>query len=390
MRPPALLAALLLARAALADPPSPRAQIESTLADMSRAVVAADGPGFLAHIAADDPTLLTEWRHWADQLDTARPTEFSLEIGEGPATFDDARAEFPLVMAWLSSTGPKESWGSGGTARRVTFPPVVFTRDDPDGDGPLPARWLFRGERWERRDCDGFAILYIPGNEKVVHEVFQAFPVARDHDADGFGVKPPPQVLKLFTSMDHLKATVYLNMPDQVLGGWNEHGESIKFLTTYTGGVEGWTNAYAHEFGHVCTWELGPMPARLPWWAEEGVAELAAEAYRPGYWDRLDRSMRKDAEAGALTPWSDLSDYITTAASLKRRAYTQGNHMVRYISGRCGRDGRNAWLRAMAAGKTLDEATRAALGIPFEELDKGWRESLAKPAAEAANNPGGF
>jgi hypothetical protein len=39
-------------------------------------------------------------------------------------------------------------------------------------------------------------------------------------------------------------------------------------------------------------------------------------------------------------------------------------------------------MRAMAGGKTLDEATRAELGMPFEQLDKEWRASLNLPVPE--------
>jgi hypothetical protein len=47
--------------------------------------------------------------------------------------------------------------------------------------------------------------------------------VARKHVNDGFGITDTsPQTIKLYASMDHLKATVYLSMPDPVLGGWNE------------------------------------------------------------------------------------------------------------------------------------------------------------------------
>jgi hypothetical protein len=347
---------------------------------MSRAVLAADEPAFLSRVATDDHLFATEWKHWADSLKAAAPAEFSLAIGEGMSSFTDARAEFPLVMTWRITTGPKESWGAGGEERTATFPSVIFTKDDPDGAGPLPPRWIFRGEKWERLERDGFVVCYLPGSEAVAEEVAQAFPVARDHDNEGFGVKPPPQVLKLYVSMDHLKASVFPNMPDRVLGGWSEPGESIKFMTTYTHGVKSWTNAYAHEYGHVCTWEMVSGTRHMPWWVEEGVAELAAQEYRPGYWERLDTSVRKAAADGTLAAWDDLSDYLNTKPNLKRAAYTQGHHMVGYISNRWDREGRNRWLRLMASGSTLDEATRQALGISFEQLDRDWRASLTSPA----------
>ena len=212
-------------------------------------------------------------------------------------------------------------------------------------------------------------------------DVLKAFPVARDHDNEFFGVQPPPQVLKLFTSMDHLKATVYLNMPDTYLGGWSEPGESIKFMISYASGVESWTNAYAHEYGHVCTWTLGPHASDMPWWMQEGAAELAAGKFRPGYRERLDADIRRQAVAGSLPPWDQIANYITTPQKYKRLAYTQGDHLPNYVTHTWGDAARNAWLRAMAAdGKTLDEATRSALGLPFADLDRRWRDEVKTPA----------
>jgi len=50
---------------------------------------------------------------------------------------------------------------------------------------------------------------------------------------------------------------------------------------------------------------------------------------------------------------------------------------------------RNAWLRGIAAdGKTLNEATQSALGMSFEELDRQWREEIAK-TIKAAESPDG-
>lgn len=367
------------------DPAATRAEVEGVLAEMSKAVLTADAKGFLAHVAQDEPCFATEWRHWAEQLKDYRPAEFSLSIAEGESKFEETKAEFPLVMSWTITTGPKASWGAGGERRSVKFPPVIFAKEDSDGAGPLPARWVFRGEDWTEIKGDGFVLRYIPGEaaERTAKEVLKAFPIARAHDDEGFGVHPPPQILKLFTSMDHLKATVYLNMPDHYLGGWSESGESIKFMIGYTSGVEQWTNAYAHEYGHVCTWSLGPEASKVPWWVQEGAAELAAQEYRPGYWPRLEGGMRKDAADGKLTPWDEISDYITTKPPLKMRAYTQGNHMLGYISQRWGRQGRNDWLRAQCQGATLDEATRRVMKMPFEQLDREWREGLAKPVGQA-------
>jgi hypothetical protein len=73
-----------------------------------------------------------------------------------------------------------------------------------------------------------------------------------------------------------------------------------------------------------------------------------------------------------------------------RYVYRQGHAMMVYISGAYGREKRNEWLRKLAAGATLDEASRAVLGKGFAAVDAAWREGLraVKKAAPDADGQG--
>jgi hypothetical protein len=382
---PAILLLLSLALPLRADS---RAEIEKTLKDMSAAVLAADKPAFMRFIATDEPQWLTEEGHWADQLAKFKPSEFSLSIGEGDATFDDAHATFPLVMHWKIETGPKTSWGAGGQARTVAFPPAIFKKDND--------RWLWCGTQWETLRGDGFIIRYRPEAERIARDILEAFPIAKAHADSVFGIKNTRlQQIELFTSMDHLKATVYINMPDPYLGGWNESGESIKFMTTYTRGVDNWTWAFAHEYGHVATWELGPEASKIPWWVAEGAAEFSSLGKKPGAAAAHDREVMGRFTSGTLPRFEEISDYVNCEPSLKHLAYSQGFHMVRFMTAKGGDAARNAWIAALCTGKTLDAATQEVFREDFASLEKEWRESLKvraasdpTPPADAGDRPG--
>lgn len=358
-----------------------RAAVQATLADLQRAVLAGDHEAFLSRIDRSEPRLATEMLHWADDLAKHHPFEFSAELVDEGARFDESRAVCGVRMSWriaLDENGrdiaPDRAW-----VRSATFPPVIFTRGD---DG----RWLWAGEDWLVMPGDGFVVKYLPGDEAVAREVREAFPVARRHVDEGFDIAgTPPQIIKLYASMDHLKATVYLSMPDPVLGGWNEPGESIKFMRDYTTGRTSWTRAFAHEYGHAATWEMGPRARDLPWWMQEGVAELAAEEFDPGKADFNERQMRRYAQGRGVAPWEKLADYATCEQPLKHQAYVQGHHLMGYVSARFGRAKRNQWLRVLSSGRSLDEGTRAVLGVSFEELSGAWRATL--PAAAEARPP---
>lgn len=394
--PPAMkrawLATVLAATAAArAGDDAARAGVEAVLSLMTRAALAGDRDGWMAHVAADDAYFAQEQAHWADDLVKHPPREFVLAIDERERAgeFGPQRAAFTLRMRYRAeighATGGKEaSW------------PAVFAMRDPDGEGPEPDRWLYLGEDWLVREGENFTVKFFAGEEVVVREVLAAFPEAWAHVDEGFEHRiTRRQEIKLYTSMEHLKATVYLTMPDEVLGGWQEPGESIKFMASYTKGVESWKRAFAHEYGHVATFEMGPEATKMPWWACEGVAELAAERFDRQGRDGPERWVRRWGREGKLAAWDDISDYRTTRADLKWQAYVQGHHMVGYLSDRWGRAKRNEWLRAMAAGKTVDEATREALGLPFDRLDAEWRASLgleavaSPPAGETAPARGG-
>lgn len=64
-------------------------------------------------------------------------------------------------------------------------------------------------------------------------------------------------------------------------------------------------------------------------------------------------------------------------------AYTQGWNPVSYITGRFGRERRNAWLKAMAVGKDLDVATATELGVSFDQFGWEWQMSLRQSFVSA-------
>jgi hypothetical protein len=177
--------------------------------------------------------------------------------------------------------------------------------------------------------------------------------------------------------MAHLQESIYLSYTD-ALSGWNEPGEAIKILVRDGGRPERSEALLAHEYGHCASFELGEKINDAPWWVLEGIAELMAQRYERSK-GRVDRTVRAWAKTGSIIDWDKLADFKGEALQHQDAVYTQGHHMLMYITDRFGRAGRNAWLRDLAQGKSLDDATLAAFKIPFAQLDREWRESLAAP-----------
>ncbi|MBX3358269.1 MAG: hypothetical protein KF745_07560 [Phycisphaeraceae bacterium] len=368
-----------------------RAEIEAVLSSMKAAVLAADTAAYLALVIpgegpAANPVFRMEQVNWAKDLADHAPASFELAISESPEhepTFTDDRAEVELVMTWR----PGEDANRPGRQRQRTVRfPALFLRV-PAADGP--ATWKYAGERWvtvEGPPEAGVVARCYDGFEKMARDAVDVFPDVRRHVEDEFEQPiPHRQEIKIYPSMAHLQASIYLSYVDP-LSGWNEPGESIKLLGSRSGrsSKRDLRPLLAHEFGHVATFEYGPRATDMPWWILEGVAEFAAQPYAPGT-EKLSTSMARRwarGEGPGLAPWEAITDFRSTAPTWQGHVYRQGQQMIGYITTRFGRTMRNAWLRAMAGGSSLDDATRQTLGMSFADLDKAWRESLTdEPAA---------
>lgn len=354
-----------------------RAEVEAMLSSMGSAAVRGDAGAFLEHVDFIEPQFEREMRNMAKDLTLHTPTRVEFRLAEEGDFASVENRVWVKVAFTIDYDMPFDQNGVKMTGEprhvRAAYPVCEFRRD-------AGGMWRFAGEVWKRIHGPGYEVRYLDDKTHATAAIIdRVFPIAKAHDDEGFGIVGTPaaakhQIIKLYENMDHLKATVYLSMPDPVLGGWNESGESIKFMSNYTEGERSWTRAFAHEYGHVVTWALGERASELPWWVAEGAAELAAEKWDPP--GSNDRQVRGIAKAGGLAKWEDMAVYHSTRQEFKYLAYVQGHHLMGYVSDTFGREKRNAWIASAASGKSIDEATRAALGMSFDELDRAWRDSL--------------
>lgn len=378
-----MLAALVPVTGVRAD----QAAVQAVLDEMEVAALAGDKGAYLKHVSSADPIFRKEQENWAADFDHHKPVAFVLSIKEGTGTFTETDAMFDLTTAWTMGEDVP-----GAPERVVTFP-VVFRKS---GDA-----WLYHGENWQvleagaagavegnegeknepageapARDA-GSRVKYFAGSESQARTIIDVLPEVRRRVDKGFGVNiTAVQEVKIYKSMKHLQHSIYLSYVDP-LGGWNEPHESIKVLAGQTRGVDDARKLLAHEYGHVCTFEYGEKASSMPWWVLEGAAELATEEFDEEAAKRVDRIVRSWAKRDRLAPWFDMADFRKTDRKWMGNVYTQGHHMLGYISEQHGRQARIDWLRAMAVGKTIDEATIEVLKMSFVELDTKWRASVA-------------
>lgn len=382
-----LLASSWAAQEAIAD----RASVELALAEMERAVLAGDAAAYMAQVdrRGGDANFVKEQENWSADFKRHIPKAFTLRIGpkeeDREEVFGEREARFELEIAW-TMTGLSRS---GKDIEKTVSFPVRFVLDDAGG------KWLYAGEDWLVLETNGVSareasgrrkdepkdrsvrVKYFAGYDDVARTITEILPDVREHVDAGFELSiDRVQEVKIYPTMPHLQQSIYLSYVDG-LSGWNEPGEAIKIKVRPDAGKAGLRSLLAHEYGHVATFELGPKATDMPWWALEGVAELAAETYAQNE-TRVATRVRGWLEEDNLAPWAEIADFHNTPRKFGGHVYTQGHAMVGYISERYGRGKRNAWLRAMAQGQSIDDASRSVLGAGFEEVDRAWRAEIAK------------
>lgn len=371
-----LTTALILSGSIALAEPSLREDLESTLAGMARAAVAADGEAYLSHIWTGEPTLVQEHWAWAKDLERIAPEVLVYQLTSEPELVG-GEAYADVRITWNT-----ENWEGPD---RVIDLPARFVSEG--------GRWLYADRRWEEMDGDGVRILYVAGLEESAERALEVWPGIKASVEEGFARElDHPQVIKMYTSMAELQFSIFPAYIEP-LGGWNEPMESIKLVGENFSRAH-LKNVIGHEYAHAMMFSVPPHDVAVerahavPWWVHEGVAEFASQGFTPN------RGQAKFAvehwmETGELREWEELADFYTVKSEHYGQVYVQGRHMVAYIDETFGAEARREMMESLMEGMTLEEASEHALGESFATVDERWRASIAasleeRRAAEAA------
>jgi len=146
---------------------------------------------------------------------------------------------------------------------------------------------------------------------------------------------------------------------------------SIGGLTQVTAGVR---SLLAHEFMHVMVMEMAGN--RVPFWLNEGLAELAAREQDDPQLTHLQAAVNADQLFSVVELQGAFRDISAERVSL---AYEQSYSFVHYLIERFGWYEMGTLLQTLKAGAlpaAAIEQTYGGYGLDLEQLESDWRRQL--------------
>lgn len=357
----------------LSPTPSPMSAIEfelnRTVARMERAVQTADLDTYLSFVWPGDPIFLAEHTAWARDWVEHPLAVFEVELFN-IRTLSPEIAVARMSWRWRQATREGED-SAGGTTMSVIF----YRQDD---------RWLLGGEHWTTADVPGFRLYYLTDvvdNRQQAQTMLEYLPEVYAAVTRAFAYTSHQTAhIKLYESPTVLFNWTRLSRPD--LTAWNAPGESIKLTLTPINTAPD-ESVVAREYTRFVLFELSDGGReRFPWWLEEGIAQYGGSLFatlsqRNRIFKRIAAlSLAPETSDERLLRWDELSDPDSLSADQRDLAVNQAFVLVHFVTERYGIDARNAWVRAMASGQTLDAACQSALGLSFADLNVAWRAWL--------------
>jgi hypothetical protein len=128
-----------------------------------------------------------------------------------------------------------------------------------------------------------------------------------------------------------------------------------------------------HELAHVMVYRsLGDGYKNLPAWLIEGLAAMVEQYPNAEY----AQALRLASQNTSLIPFSDLCDSFPPDTGRAFLAYAQSQSFVRYLRETYGTTSLKTLTSQYADGLECEIGATRALGVPLNQLDTHWRETV--------------
>ncbi|GIV60570.1 MAG: hypothetical protein KatS3mg043_1659 [Rhodothermaceae bacterium] len=145
-----------------------------------------------------------------------------------------------------------------------------------------------------------------------------------------------------------------------------------------------WARTLRHELAH--TFSIGASKHRVPRWFTEGLSVYEEQRFRPAWGRDMDLELLAAFDRGQLLSLHEIDRGFTrpTFPGQVMLSYYHAGQVVGFLVEHHGFEAVAAILQDLGAGRSMDEAVRAATGQPLDALDAAFRAHLRRERSRLA------
>jgi hypothetical protein len=212
---------------------------------------------------------------------------------------------------------------------------------------------------------DAFGAAALDAAAAGMLKINEVYPIALDQ----------PVRVYIYSNLDDLRTTLQFDGPEWA-GGHADPQIGIVFTAIAPGDSQKieMETLIPHELAHVMMYRAIGADAynRQPIWLLEGFAASMELYPNLGYEEALKAAAAKEI----LIPFSDLNGSFPADSGSAYQAYAQSESFFKHIRSAYGNDSISKLTSAYAEGLSPSAGATKALGIPLNQLDASWRETV--------------
>ncbi|HUH96112.1 MAG TPA: peptidase MA family metallohydrolase [Anaerolineales bacterium] len=224
------------------------------------------------------------------------------------------------------------------------------------GAGPVTVHW-YDGD-------DAFGQAALDAARAGLQNISQTLPVSLSSPVDVY----------IYSNFDDLVSALSLG-GRQWEAGHADPSIGVGMLTVAPGDTQtiDLQRLVPHELTHIMLYRsLGDGFNRLPTWLEEGIASMEELYPNPDYASALEAASKDNS----LLSFDDLCTSFPADSGRAYLAFAESQSFVRFLRNTYGNTGIVALTRAYADGLDCDLGATRAVGVPLDQLEARWRESV--------------
>ena len=252
---------------------------------------------------------------------------------------------------------------------------ATLTNNQTVTTGPFYFRYDDNRFAWKQLSADSVTVHWYNGDNVFGQAALDAARVGLQNISQTFPVSlNPPVDVYIYSTFDDLVSSLTLG-GRQWEAGHADPSIGVGMLAVAPSDTQSvdLQQLVPHELTHIMLYRsLGDGFNRLPTWLEEGIASMEELYPNPDYANALEVASKNNS----LLSFEDLCASFPADSGRAYLSFAESQSFVRFLRDTYGNTGIVALTKAYADGLDCDLGATRAVGVPLNQLDTRWRETV--------------